>query len=71
MEITTEDTMEVAKKIEKRLKELQILTKDHRKTKHVIQFEINDMLGLNEYQSKLNEDGKEKNRTGKISPLQL
>ena len=57
MEITTEDTMEVAKRIEKRLKELQILTKDHRRTKHIIQFEINDMLGLNEYQLKLNEDG--------------
>jgi len=52
MEITNEDTMEVAKRIEKRLKELQILTKDNRKTKHIIQFEINDMLGLNEYQSK-------------------
>ena len=57
MEITTQDTMEVAKRIEKRLKELQILTKDHRRTKHIIQFEINDMLGLNEYQLKLNEDG--------------
>ena len=52
MKITTENTMEVAKRIEERLKELQILIKDHRKTKHVIQFEINDMLGLNEYQSK-------------------
>ncbi len=52
MKITTEDTMEVAKKIEYRLKELQILTKDNRKTKHIIQFEINRMLGLNEYQLK-------------------
>lgn len=48
MEITTEDTMEVAKRIEEKLKELQILTKHHRKTKHIIQFEINQLLKLQE-----------------------
>jgi hypothetical protein len=48
MEITTKDTMDVAKRIEERLKELQIITKDHRKTKHIIQYEINQLLKLNE-----------------------
>lgn len=48
MKITTEDTMEVAKRIEKRLKELQILEKHHRKTKHIIQYEINQLLKLKE-----------------------
>jgi len=50
MKITTEDTMEVAKRIEKRLKELQILEKHHRKTKDIIQYEINQLLKLNEYE---------------------
>lgn len=42
----TEDTMEIAKRIEERLKQQQILEKHNRRTKHIIQYEINDMLGL-------------------------
>ena len=46
MEITTEDTMRVAKIIEEKLKYRQILTKDNRNTKHIIQDEINKLLKL-------------------------
>lgn len=46
MEITTKDTMEVAKRIEERLKEEQILEKHNRHTKHIIQYEINQFLKI-------------------------
>ena len=48
MEITTKDTMEVAKRIEERLKEEQILEKHNRHTKHIIQYEINQFLKIKE-----------------------
>lgn len=46
--IKSEDTMDVAKRIEERLKEEQILEKHHRRTKHIIQYEINQFLKINE-----------------------